>query len=69
MTSDATAPPTIGVSYARLACGASKSPAPRECAAWSCRMVMSVSNPRAVIGTVFFQTREIQVYLFLLFFF
>lgn len=56
MTSDAAATLTTRADYARLACGASRSPVLTDCAAWSYKMVMSVSD-------FFFKTRQFISYL------
>lgn len=60
MTSSATVPLTTQGGCARHVCGVLTTLVLMECGVWTYRMVMSVSNPLAVIITLFIKAGQVK---------
>lgn len=60
MTSSVTVPLTTQGGSARHVCGVLTTLVLTECAVWTYRMVMNVSNPLTVINTLFMKTGQVK---------
>lgn len=61
MTSSVTVPLTIQDSSVRHVCGVLTTLVLMECAVWTYRMVMSVSNPLTVINSLFMKPGQVRL--------